>query len=155
MAKGTRPTWPNLTQIVSPEDQPDPTWNQLGPWGPTWLVMGFKLCSFGFIRYIIRLSPNLNPQPDQSIFQTWDLTQNLVQPGWLTPWKFGMENSRGQWIVVDTFFQNGQIIVDIFRGWIFMEIFWVNSSGHFLMVITNSANTVSQPTQGVRGQSPC
>jgi hypothetical protein len=25
-------------------------------------------------------------------------------------------------------------------GWIFVEIFWVNSSGHFLMVIINSAN---------------
>ena len=37
-------------------------------------------------------------------------------------------------------------------GWIFMDIFLVNSSGHFLMVITN---TVGQPTQGVRGPSPC
>ena len=26
---------------------------------------------------------------------------------------------------------------------------WVNSSGHFLMVITNSANTVDQLMQGV------
>ena len=40
-------------------------------------------------------------------------------------------------------------------GWIFVDIFLVNSSGHFLMLITNSANTVGQPTRGVRGQSPC
>ena len=45
---------------------------------------------------------------------------------------------------MDTFFQNGRILVDIF---------WVNSSGHFLMVITNSANTVEQPTQGVWGEA--
>ena len=31
-----------------------------------------------------------------------------------------------------------------------MDIFLVNSSGHFLMAITNSANTVGQPMQGVR-----
>ena len=37
--------------------------------------------------------------------------------------------------------------------WIFMDVFCVNSSGHFLMV-TNSANTVDQPTQRVRGRSP-
>ena len=32
----------------------------------------------------------------------------------------------------------------------------MNSSGHFLMVITNSANTVGQPTQGVpvAGEKP-
>ena len=32
--------------------------------------------------------------------------------------------------------------------------FWVNSSGHFLMVITNSANTVGQPMQGCGGEAP-
>ena len=32
--------------------------------------------------------------------------------------------------------------------------FLVNSSGHFLMVITNSANTVGQPTQRVPGKAP-
>ena len=79
----------------------------------------------------------------------------------------GMETSRGQWLLVDPFFQNGRILVDkekfswallvnsrghfLFTripllGWIFMDIFLVNSSGHFLMVITNSANTVGQPT---------
>ena len=59
----------------------------------------------------------------------------------------GMENSRGQWILVDTFFQNGWILVDIFKGWIFVVIFnkfswtffvhenssaWVNFRGHFM-----------------------
>ena len=78
-------------------------------------------------------------------------------------------------LLVDTFFQNGQILVDSFRGWIlvdtfgefflstripllgwiFVDIFLVNSSGHFLMVITKSANTVGQPMQGVQGRSPC
>ena len=42
----------------------------------------------------------------------------------------GMETSRGQWILLDTFFQNGQILVDILWEWIFMDIFWVNSGGH-------------------------
>ena len=35
-----------------------------------------------------------------------------------------------------------------------MDIFLVNSSGHFLMVITNGANTVGQPMQGMRGVKP-
>ena len=68
----------------------------------------------------------------------------------------GMETSRGQWLLMDTFFQNGQILVDIFWVWLLVDIFcpweffysgkflwtffWV-SSGHFLMVITNSANS--------------
>ena len=42
--------------------------------------------------------------------------------------KYGMETSRGH------FFSR-----------------WANSRGHFLMVITNSAKTVDQPTQGVQG----
>ena len=58
----------------------------------------------------------------------------------------GMENSSGKWILVDTFFQNEGILVDIFKGWILVEIFhefsWtfivhenssflVNFRGHF------------------------
>ena len=67
----------------------------------------------------------------------------------------GMENSSEKWILVDTFFQNEGILVDIFKGWILVEtfqefswtfivhensslflwisvdIFGVNSSGHF------------------------
>ena len=35
----------------------------------------------------------------------------------------GMENSRGQWILVDTFRQNGRILVDIFWEWILVETF--------------------------------
>ena len=31
-----------------------------------------------------------------------------------------------------------------------MDMFLVNSSGHFLMVITNSANIVDQPNQAVQ-----
>ena len=31
-----------------------------------------------------------------------------------------------------------------------MEIFWVNYSGHFLMVIKNSANTVGQPSDALK-----
>ena len=48
---------------------------------------------------------------------------------------------------MDTFFQNGRILVDIFGefSWTFFvhenSSPWVNSSGHFLMVTTNSANT--------------
>ena len=47
-----------FTQIIYPEDQTQPNLIQ------TWAV-GFqpdpKLGSVGFIRYIIRLNPNLNP----------------------------------------------------------------------------------------------
>ena len=59
---------------------------------------------------------------------------------------------------MDPFFQNGRILVDIF---------WVNSSGHFLVVITNganaggagakplvgSANTVQCQVMGCRGEA--
>ena len=60
---------------------------------------------------------------------------------------FGMETFRGQWLLVDIFFQNGQIFVDIVKGWILVDTFWwilvdtfvhekssfwVNFRGHFL-----------------------
>ena len=35
----------------------------------------------------------------------------------------GMETSCGQWLLVDTFFQNGRILVDIFSGWILVDTF--------------------------------
>ena len=70
-------------------------------------------------------------------------------------------NSRGH------FFQNGRILVSTFwvwilvdilceflwtffstriplSGWIFLDIFWVNYSGHFFVVITNGANTARE-----------
>ena len=34
------------------------------------------------------------------------------------------------------------------------HIMRVNSHGRFLVVITNGANTVGQPTQGVGGETP-
>ena len=34
-----------------------------------------------------------------------------------------MENFSGKWILVDTLFQNEGILVDIFIGWILVEIF--------------------------------
>jgi hypothetical protein len=37
----------------------------------------------------------------------------------------------------------------LFLGWIFVDIFWVNSSGRFLMVIINSANR-----RGCGGEAP-
>ena len=58
----------------------------------------------------------------------------------------GMENFSGKWILMDNFFQNEGILVDIFIGWILVEIFheflWtfivhenssflVNFRGHF------------------------
>ena len=61
-------------------------------------------------------------------------------------YNFEMENFSGKWILVDTFFQNEGILVDIFIGWILVEIFhefsWtfivhenssflVNFRGHF------------------------
>ena len=36
---------------------------------------------------------------------------------------WGMENSSGKWILVDIFFQNEGILVDISIGWILVEIF--------------------------------
>ena len=55
-------------------------------------------------------------------------------------WIHGMENSSGKWILVDTVFQNEGILVDIFIGWILVEIFhefsWtfiVHESSSFLV----------------------
>ena len=45
--------------------------------------------------------------------------QLLVWSGY----QLGMENSHGQWILVDTFFQNGWILMDIFWGWILVNTF--------------------------------
>ena len=84
----------------------------------------------------------------------------------------GMETFHGQWHLVDTIFQNGWLLVDILKrwhfvdtfgdiswtilstrchlfGWLFVDIFWVNSSGHFLMVIINSTNC-----RGCKGKAP-
>ena len=35
----------------------------------------------------------------------------------------GMENSSGKWILVETFFQNEGDLVEIFKGWILVDIF--------------------------------
>ena len=56
----TYPTW--LSQNLDSGDRPDTT--------PIWILrarpdLGFKLGSFGFIKYIIGLNPNLNPIWDQ------------------------------------------------------------------------------------------
>ena len=75
-------------------DQPHPTQPEFGPWGPnptrlnpnldagapTWPEIGFKLGSFGFIKYIIGLNPNLNPfwgQPDPigPVYWPWGSTR--------------------------------------------------------------------------------
>ena len=60
----TDPTQPEFGPWV-----PNPTWlnPNLDPGGPTRPDIGSKLGSFGFIKYIIGLNPNLNPiwgQPD-------------------------------------------------------------------------------------------
>ena len=72
----------------------------------------------------------------------------------------GMENSRGQWILMDTFFQNEWIVAfseDEF-SWTFFNNshghFLMNSSGHFLRALLDSENT-SVSGQGVQGWSPC
>ena len=70
----------------------------------------------------------------------------------------GMETLRGQWLILDTFFQKGRILVNIFWGRILVRIFcpweffvlgefsivhghfYLNYGGHLLMVITNNAN---------------
>ena len=35
----------------------------------------------------------------------------------------GMETFRGQWHLVDTIFQNGWLLVDILKGWLFVDTF--------------------------------
>ena len=45
--------------LVQP-NEPDQTQPEFGPWGPTQPELGFKLGSFGFIKYIIGLNPNLS-----------------------------------------------------------------------------------------------
>ena len=75
-------------------DQPDPTQPKFGPcgpnptrlnpnldpWGPTRPEIGVKSGSFGFIKYIKGLNPNLNPfrgQPDPigPVFGSWGPTR--------------------------------------------------------------------------------
>ena len=48
------------------------------------------------------------------------------------PYYFRMETSCGQWILVDTFFQNGRILLDIFWGWILVDTFGEFSLSEFL-----------------------
>ena len=35
----------------------------------------------------------------------------------------GMETFRGQWHLMDTIFQKGRLLVDIPKGWLFMDTF--------------------------------
>ena len=37
--------------------------------------------------------------------------------------KCGMETFRGQWHLVDTIFENGRLLVDILKGWLFVDTF--------------------------------
>ena len=39
------------------------------------------------------------------------------------PCTWGMETFRGQWHLVDTIFQNGRLLVDILKGWLFVDTF--------------------------------
>ena len=42
---------------------------------------------------------------------------------WYKSRRNGMENSSGKWILVETFFQNEGDLVEIFKGWILVDIF--------------------------------
>ena len=55
-------------------------------------------------------------------------------------------NSSGHFLRVNS---SGQLLSTtiLLLGRIFVDIFGLDSSGHFLMVITNSANTVDQPRE--------
>ena len=50
-----------------------------------------------------------------------DLCYNTIPDNKTHFTPYGMETSHGQWLLVDTFFQNGQILVDIFWGWILVD----------------------------------
>ena len=39
------------------------------------------------------------------------------------PPEFGMETFHGQWHLMDTSFQNGWLLVDILKGWLFVDTF--------------------------------
>ena len=85
-------------------------------------------------------------QPDNHIgWATWSSLHQFTLC--MSPKNHGIETFRGQWLLVDTFSQNGQIYMDILKGWIIvdtfwwilvdtfvheMSSFWVNFRGHFL-----------------------
>ena len=85
-SKWTRPTRPDSARIWTLVAQPSPTQPQFGPWGPNltqnWFQIGSKLGSFGFIKYIIGLNPNLKPiwgQPNPIGPVFFTLRTNLTQ----------------------------------------------------------------------------
>ena len=118
----------------------------------------FHLCTPFLVYFLKRI---LNTTRDIQNTNMWPPSTfcqflNLMKSFYYVVVSTGMETFCGQWLLVETFFQNGPILVDIFRGWIFVDIFWVNSSTHFLMVITNSANTALLISQhrGCGGKAP-
>ena len=146
---GSVPTLPELSPSVAVgrlRKKLSPT-NRSGNGCLTWLVT-----SQGTLRNVWR-GPLLPPYCRAAHYDgqpkyiqkvcCYKVDQNL----WLLLELLGMETFRGQWLLVDTFFQNGQIFVDIFKGWLLVDTFWwilvdtfvfekspfwVNFRGHFL-----------------------
>ena len=74
------PDQPNPTQPKFGPWRPDSTQLVFGPWRPNLTPNRFKLGSFGFIKNIIGLNPNLNsiwgqPDPIGPIFLPWGPTR--------------------------------------------------------------------------------
>ena len=74
--------------ILVQSNEPDQTQPKFGLWGPTRPKIGFKLGSFGFIKYIIGLNPNLS----FGWIQIWTLIEaNLTRLDPTQP-KFWVQN---------------------------------------------------------------
>ena len=99
------------------------------------------------IRIATQKPPSDWPQKEvgHSVFAVWIVSQktswrhrgmNTRGKNWLL-WKgptvchfiyvlchnFGMETFRGQWHLVDTIFHKGRLLVDIPKGWLFVDTF--------------------------------
>ena len=73
---------------------------------------------------------------------------------------YGMETFRGQWLLVDTFFQNGRIFVDILKRWILVDTFWwilvdtfVHQNSSFSIIRPSCPREVCNPPVQATGRS--
>ena len=119
-------------------DQPDPTQPEFGPWGPNRPAIGFKLGSFGFIKFIIGLNLNFIPiwcQPDpiRRMFRPWGPTRSDSTQ--ISGPKLGSTQKNGSGLaalVLRAYCPNTYTLADsgffqnfLYQGGVKSTVFWV------------------------------